>query len=99
MKKIGAGITVHIHIYGILADYAGIKNLDIEVSEKISISGFVNSLPAIKPDIFRKEWISPESGHSILKVFRNGELITPEIGRNPIEDGDDIRFFSAISGG
>lgn len=99
MKNTGEGISVHIHIYGILADYAGVKNLDIKAPGKISISAFVNSLPTLKPDIFKKEWMDPESGHSIVKVFRNGDLITPEIGRSMVEDGDDIRFFSAISGG
>jgi hypothetical protein len=93
------GITVHIHLYGILADYAGIKNMDIQIPEKTSISGFLKFINKEKSDIFKKEIMDPESGNSIVKVFRNGELITPELGQKIVTEGDDIRFFSAISGG
>lgn len=70
--------------------------MEIEIVEKTSISEFINSL---KPEILIKEWMDPEQRLSIIKVFRNEELITPEMGKNIIEDGDDFRFFSAISGG
>jgi hypothetical protein len=83
-------------MYGILADYSGIKDMAIDVPEKTSISGFINSL---RPEILNREWMDPEQNQSIMKVFRNGELVTPQLGSMLIEDGDDIRFFSAISGG
>lgn len=89
-------ITVHIHMYGILADYSGIKDMAFEVAEKTSVSEFINSL---KPEILNREWMDPEQRPSIVKVFRNEDLITPEMGSKLIEDGDDFRFFSAISGG
>jgi sulfur carrier protein ThiS len=95
----GDGITVHIHMYGILADYAGIKNIDIQIPEKTTISGFLKFIYSEKPDIFKKEIMDPESRNSIVKVFRNGELITPELNQKIVTEGDDIRFFSAISGG
>jgi sulfur carrier protein ThiS len=92
-------ITVHVHLYGVLADYSGIKNIEIEVPEKTSISGFMKYASTTIPVIFKKEWMDPKESHSIVKVFRNGVLITPEMDRESVEEGDDIRFFSAISGG
>jgi hypothetical protein len=71
----GGEITVHVHMYGILADYAGIKNMDIQIPEKTTISGFLKFIIKEEPDIFKKEFMDPESGNSIVKVFRNGELM------------------------
>ena len=99
LENMGDKITVHIHLYGVLADYSGIKNIDIEVPEKTSISGLMKYASTSIPVIFNKEWMEPEESQSIVKVFRNGIFITPEMLRNLIEEGDDIRFFSAITGG
>lgn len=92
-------ITVHVHLYGILADYSGIKNIDIAVPGNTSIASFLKYVSACFPETFNKAWMDPRESHAIVKVFRNGDLITPEMDRKWVEEGDDIRFFSAISGG
>jgi hypothetical protein len=86
-------------LYGVLADYSSIKNLDISVPEYTSISGFLEYMIAYFPETFNTQWMLPQEKHSLIKVFRNGELITPEIEQQWVKEGDDIRLFSAISGG
>jgi len=92
-------ICVHVHMYGVLADYSNIRNIDITVPERTSIAGFMKFMTAYFPDTFNTQWMLPHENHSLIKVFRNGELITLEIDQQWVKEGDDIRLFSAISGG
>ena len=92
-------ITVHVHLYGVLADYSSIKNIDIIVPERTSIAGCIKIMTAYFPNTFNTQWMFPQENHSLIKVFCNGELITLEIDHQWVEEGDDIRLFSAISGG
>lgn len=92
-------IKIHVRFYGHLADYAAIKNIDMAVPGRTTVTDFLEYVSDCYPKVFNKDQMDPLESHSIVKVFKNSELITPEMDHQWLEEGDEIRFFSAISGG
>jgi len=92
-------ITIHVHLYGILTDYAGIKVVDITVPDNITMTAFLMYFWNSLPETFRSQWKRPDDNKTIIKVFKNGELITTNMDTISLKDSDELRFFSAISGG
>lgn len=92
-------IVIHIHFYGFLADYTAARRIVLDVPNETSVAGLLKILSDLYPAAFRQEGANLEDDRSVVKVFRNNELITEETILQTLESSDEMRLFPAISGG
>ena len=92
-------IKVQVKFYGYLADYTATSKIELEIPGCISLSECIKMICARFPLAFLTDRMDTQDDLSLIKVFRNSELITPEMEAQLVKEGDELRFFSAISGG
>ena len=99
MDNSGNQITVHIRFYGYLADYAGVRTLDMGVAVHTTAAELLHAVSARFPGVFDQAPVNLQNRHGVVKVFRNSDMISIENESQMVEAGDELRFFPAISGG
>jgi molybdopterin converting factor small subunit len=94
-----SSLTVHVHYYSILADYASAKDADLAVTAGITVAQLLAHLLEVNPPAFKNIMMNGAERSSFVRIFRNGDLLAAGGEGAPVADGDEYRLFPAISGG
>lgn len=92
-------VTVHVHYYSILADYASARQADVTLKQGASVAQLLNTLLDSNPAAFKSIMMNGAKRSAFVRVFRNGELVSEENEQTSVADGDEYKLFPAISGG
>ena len=90
-------ITAQFH--GILADWVGVQSASFYLSPKALVADLVAEIGLrFKQNMPQQLWDNEKNAFN-GKVLAVGSKDTPKSLEDPLEEGEDIKFFLMISGG
>jgi molybdopterin converting factor small subunit len=93
-------ITVTVRYYNMLRLHAGLASEPLELPEGTEVVAAVRRLAEQHGAAFAEMLLSPDGElASHLVVFINQDLVYPGGPAPPLNDGDELKLFPAISGG
>lgn len=92
-------IQVNVKYFNILAAYAGTRKQSIKVKEGMTIFDFILQISRDNPPPFQEVVLQDGKPSPHLRVFRNNQLVDPELFNTPLLENDEILLFPAVAGG
>ncbi len=92
-------MNVTAHFHGIMSDWIGKPSVSFDLSPKAKLADLITEMGhRFRDRMPDKLWDQEQNGlkNIVLALGAEGTPMSPE---NPLEDGEEIKFFLMVSGG